>query len=37
MAISLVGDRFTDRSTQDSLLGILRQTEEKFGWPTSLM
>jgi hypothetical protein len=37
MAISLIGDRFTDRPTQLVLLGILNRTEEKFGWPTSLM
>lgn len=35
MAISLVGDRFTEREEQTVLLHMLTKTRDKFGWSTS--
>lgn len=34
MAIALAGDRFEDKVELEILLGILQQTESKFGWST---
>ncbi|TDZ13787.1 hypothetical protein Cob_v013082 [Colletotrichum orbiculare MAFF 240422] len=34
IAISMAGDRFTDRSEQDELYRILLKTDKKLGWPT---
>lgn len=36
IAIALTGDRFTERSEQRALFGILQKTERSYGWSTSV-
>lgn len=37
MAIALVGDLFDKRAEQDTLLCVLTNATDRFGWPTSYM
>lgn len=37
MAIALVGDLFDKRAEQDTLLCVLANATDRFGWPTSYM
>ena len=34
IGISMAGDRFTERSEQETLLDVLVRTEKEFAWPT---
>lgn len=37
MAIALVGDLFDKGAEQDTLLCVLANATDRFGWPTSYM
>jgi hypothetical protein len=37
MAIALVGDLFDKHAEQDTLLRLLTNVTDRFGWPTSYM
>jgi hypothetical protein len=37
MAIALVGDLFHKHAEQDTLLRVLTNATDRFGWPTSYM